>query len=730
MKIRTQLALLVAAVVIPVALLAGATTVQLWSLQREAYQERFLERVSGLRLALDAQLEATVRVLHALSASADLDVADDVPRVVQRFARLMTSNPSWIAIGIRDENGRLVASSTRAGAPPVPPPTGSGLLADPDFSDLVRLPDGTFVTYASVPIVREGRPRGVLYIGIAADGWLGFLRDYPISPRATLTLNDAHGGIIARTLHNDLWVGRRSSDAFMGRLTGLEEGSFQGVGLEGQRFYSAFSRSRISHWILSTGVPRDDVEADLRESTLAIVGGVTVTALVVALFAIWLGSRVIGAMRALQQAARSLTTPGVPMPSARLRIDEAETVRTALRHAGEQLAARDDRSSAALTREAAARAEAEQANAAKDEFLAMLGHELRNPLSAMKSAAALLAMPTARPAVHERSREVIDRQITRLTDLVDDMLDVARLNAGKIVLDRQLVDLAEIVRHVLESFKDAGRSMQLRVTADLQPAWVYADETRLEQIVANLFDNACKYTPAGGDVHIATHTDDSGVRLLVEDTGAGIAADLLPRVFDVFAQGVRTLERAEGGLGLGLTVVRRLVELHAGTVVVDSAGVGRGASFRVTLPLPTAAERASAPVPASPSRIGPLRIAIVEDNVDNRELTRLLLELEGHTVSSLGDGESGVEGILAEAPDLALVDIGLPGIDGFEVARRVRAAARPVATLLIALTGYGTPEDRQRALGAGFDGFLVKPFDLATFEATVAAMRPAGDGSA
>ena len=730
MKIRTQLALLVAAVVIPVAILAATTTAQLWSLQRDAYQERFLERVSALRLALDTQLEATLRVMHALSASTELDVPDDVPRVVERFSRLMTSNASWVTIGVRDADGRLVTSSTRAGIAPVPPPpASSGRLADPVFSDVCRLPDGTFVTYASVPIVREGQQRGELYIGVSALGWLSFLRDYPISPRATLTLNDDHGNIIARTLNNDRWVGTRASPAFIDRLAGHDEGSFRNTGLEGQRFYAAFSRSRLSHWVLSTGVPRDDVEADLRQSTSAIVGGVAITALVVALFAIWLGSRVIGAMTVLQASARALTSPGLTMPASRLSIDEAETVRAALSNAGELLAARDDRNSQALAREAEARADAERANAAKDEFLAMLGHELRNPLSAMKSAAALLAMPAARAAVHQRSREVIDRQINRLTDLVDDMLDVARLNAGKIVLDRRLVDLAQVVRHVVASFTDAGRGMHLRVSTELEPAWVFADETRLEQIVANLFDNACKYTPSGGSVRVATRSGDDGVQLVVDDSGVGIAPDLLPRVFDVFAQGVRTLERAEGGLGLGLTVVRRLVELHGGTVVASSDGIGRGATFRVVLPLPNEAERATTAPPAPGTGIDPLRILIVEDNDDNRELTRLLLELEGHTVSTVGDGESGVAVVIAERPDVALVDIGLPGIDGFEVARRLRAGPGAATTLLIALTGYGTPQDRQRAMAAGFDAFLVKPFDLANFEALVLATRPP-DGAA
>ena len=194
---------------------------------------------------------------------------------------------------------------------------------------------------------------------------------------------------------------------------------------------------------------------------------------------------------------------------------------------------------------------------------------------------------------------------------------------------------------------------------------------------------------------------------------------------------MRTLERAEGGLGLGLTVVRRLVELGTrGTVVASSMGIGRGAAFAVELPLPSTAERASAPAAGSQRSVGPLRILLVEDNDDNRELTRLLLELEGHAVSSVGNGESGVDAILAELPDVALVDIGLPGIDGFEVARRIRTSPGAVATLLVALTGYGTPEDRRRALAAGFDAFLVKPFDLALFETCVVTALSTRDGTA
>ena len=717
MKIRSQLTLLVLAVVIPVALLAAATTARLWSLQRVAYEERFLERVSALRLALDTRLDATTRVLRGMSGSADLDAPELPARFIARFDSLLASHPEWATVGVRDGEGRVVAARTRAGLSPVPPPAATAHdLRGPVVSDLTDVGGGTFVTYLSLPIVRGEAARGTLYVGISQHGWLDFLRSYPISERATLTLNDRNGLVIARTLNNERWVGTRAGAEFLEQIRNRDEGTSQIRGLEGQSFYIAFSRSRTSGWVLGTGVPRDDVEASLRDSTVVMVAGVIATGLAVALFAVWIGSRIIGAITSLSHAARQVATPGGPPPGGAIAIEEAETVRLALHQAAELLAARDAERDAAYAREAEARAEAERSNAAKDEFLAMLGHELRNPLSAVKSASALLALPNARPSVHQRSREVIVRQVGRLTDLVDDMLDVARLNSGKIVLERRVLDMADVVRHVLGSFQDAGRSMHLRIVAELAPAWVFADETRLEQIVSNLLDNACKYTPSGGSVRIETAIAGDSATLLVADDGSGIAADLLPRIFDVFAQGERTLERAQGGLGLGLTVVRRLVGLHGGAIAAASDGLGRGATFRVSLPAAAAAQRAAGTAAAPTQEATPMRIVVVEDNVDNRELMQLLLGMNGHAVSAVGDGESGVAAILGEAPQVAIVDIGLPGIDGYEVARRVRAAAGTPRPLLVAVTGYGTSEDREQALSTGFDAFLVKPFDIEAFE--------------
>jgi PAS domain S-box-containing protein len=354
-------------------------------------------------------------------------------------------------------------------------------------------------------------------------------------------------------------------------------------------------------------------------------------------------------------------------------------------------------------RQEAARAEAEAANRAKDEFLAMLGHELRNPLGAISSAAQVLALAEARGADTTRPREIIQRQVQHLTRLVDDLLDVSRVVAGKVVLRPQPVDLADVARRV--ATLHGGRHA---LTLHTRAVWVSADPTRLEQIVTNLLANAVKYTPAGGEIVVATGSEDTGAVLRVRDSGAGIPPELLPRVFDLFVQGDRTLERMGGGLGIGLTLVRRLVELHGGTVEAASAGSNRGSTFTVRLPA-LAAPAAADPVATSPGAGTPRRVLVVEDNDDAREMLTSLLALLGHEVHEARDGLTAVSEARRLRPDVALIDIGLPGLDGYEVARRVRADAPGVR--LVAVTGYGQPDDLARARAAGFDVHIVKPVD-------------------
>ncbi len=363
------------------------------------------------------------------------------------------------------------------------------------------------------------------------------------------------------------------------------------------------------------------------------------------------------------------------------------------------------------TREMEERKAAERKNHAKDEFLAMLGHELRNPLSAIASAAALIGLAGGGSEQLGRAAAIIERQTQHLSRIVDDLLDLSRAMSGKLLLNKQPLELATLVASCLDTYKATGRTDGYKLHVDLGPGTIHGDPTRIEQIVSNLVDNALKYTPSKGEVHITTESLGDAITLTVRDTGVGIGPELLPHVFDVFVQGAISLDRAQGGLGIGLALVRRLVELHGGTVSARSEGNGQGSTFVVRLPSMAAAE-APAPSVARPVANSKPVVLLIEDNDDGREMMATMLSACGHHIHHAADGAEGVRLAQDCRPDVALVDIGLPGIDGYEVARRLRTNADTCHIKLIALTGYGLANDQRRVLDAGFDMHLVKPVEI------------------
>jgi len=358
-----------------------------------------------------------------------------------------------------------------------------------------------------------------------------------------------------------------------------------------------------------------------------------------------------------------------------------------------------------------ARQAAETASRAKDEFLAMLGHELRNPIGAIRNSVDTLSAAYGRngDAAGEMLTAIISRQTEALAQLVDDLLDVTRLISGKMRLRKRVVDLSEFTGRALEALCAGGRAAQHSVRFDGEPVFVEGDPVRLEQIVTNLVDNALKYTPPGGEIAIAVERTGEVAQLRVRDNGQGIDPELLPRIFDLFAQGRQSLDRPHGGLGIGLTLVRRLAELHGGTVEVESAGSGRGSEFRVRLPARASSEGAAVEEAPGPRWMTPRHVLIAEDHADSRESLRLLLEASGHRVDVARGGDDAVELALSGSPELALIDIGLPGLDGYDVAREIRASDTSDSIYLVALTGYGQPLDRRRALRCGFNEHVVKP---------------------
>lgn len=370
----------------------------------------------------------------------------------------------------------------------------------------------------------------------------------------------------------------------------------------------------------------------------------------------------------------------------------------------------------------------DEANRRKDEFLAMLAHELRNPLAPIGNASAILSQML--PA-DERAHLVIGmikRQVKQLTRLVDDLLDVSRITQGRIQLEQRSVDLAGVITQALETVEPQLREKRhkLAVTASsYQPLYVQGDFARLVQCVGNILANAIKYTEPEGEVAVRTHGDERTAYIEVSDTGTGIAPELLPRIFDLFVQSERTLDRSQGGLGIGLAVVKRLIEMHKGEVSARSAGVGRGATFEIRLP--RIARPALADADAALFASAPRRVLIVDDNKDAANSLAMLLKLQGHETHVVYSAREALACVETFKPDVGLLDVGLPEMHGYELAKRLRAGPQMQGLRLVALTGYGQAEDRQRALAAGFDHHLVKPVDLDALERTLAGIS--ADGS-
>lgn len=360
-------------------------------------------------------------------------------------------------------------------------------------------------------------------------------------------------------------------------------------------------------------------------------------------------------------------------------------------------------------------AEAQEADKRKDEFLAMLAHELRNPLASVANAAALL-QAAGDKETHAWAAGVIERQTTQLAHLIDDLLDVSRITTGKIRLRRKIIDLAVVLDRACDSgqplMKERGHKLHCHYDHD--KLWLLADPTRMEQVILNLLTNAAKYTPQGGEIHLAASRVGQEILVTVKDNGMGIEPKRLPEMFQLFTQGERSIARSEGGLGIGLTIVEKLTEMHDGRVEASSDGPGHGSIFTVRLPA------AAVQLPAKPDKqpeisdpAKALRVLVVDDNVDSAVGLARLLGRAGHQVSLAYDGPEALEQARELTPEAIVLDIGLPTMDGYEVARLLRQEPWGSDTLLIAVTGYGQEEDRQRALYAGFDHHLVKPVDLA-----------------
>jgi signal transduction histidine kinase len=414
-----------------------------------------------------------------------------------------------------------------------------------------------------------------------------------------------------------------------------------------------------------------------------------------------IATRVIGAFTNVTlldrpTSARSLLSAVQAALRARLRQYQTRDQLEALRQAEEALRIRERQLYTADRR--------------KDEFLAMLAHELRNPMAPIRNASELLARMIPADPDMQATVGIVKRQITHLARLVDDLLDVSRITQGRIELQRRPIELADVIAQAMESVEPLMRERRHRVfvASSYEPLHVNADSARLVQCLANILTNSAKYTDSGGEIRVEERVESGWAVVSIADNGVGIPQELLPQIFDLFVQSDRSLDRSLGGLGIGLSVVQRLIEMHGGFVSASSPGPGCGAKFEIRLPLVAAPEASRAPQPPAPVRA--MRILVVDDNADAADSLTLLLKLDGHETESVYTPADALERAHTFAPEVILLDIGLPGMDGYEVARRIRS--RGSRARLVALTGYGQSEDVRRAREAGFDEHLVKPADL------------------
>lgn len=707
-----------AAVLMPVALFSAIALGLLMQSEREAAQRGVYETTKLVSVAVEREISAAESTLRVLASSEKLN-RGDLAGFHERAVRASAAGKWWIIL--YDASGQQLLNSRLPYGTPLPtravPGRTEQVLAARNLSVsnlYVGSASGKPVVTVDLPVFPETGGPYVLAQAFNPDHFNQALTATSPPGSWIIGLFDRTGTTIARSHRAAEFVGKPGNAQMLRMAREQGVGELRHPSREGIDIFDVFVRSPLSRWTVAVGVPVAELDSSAFWAVSVATFGLLATLAVGGWIAVLHGRRLSASIeRAAEKASRMGRGPVAP--EERLEIEELDSLHDALAKAnGDLLGEKDARSAAEAERaalyasEQEARALAEAQNKAKDDFLAMLGHELRNPLSAISGAVAVLKLQSRGKDLPGTSFDVIERQSQHLAHIVDDLLDVSRVMSGKIRLDRRPVDLAAKVRRVLGTLEAAGRTRQREIVLDLEEAWVDADLTRLDQIVSNLLVNALKYTPQGGKVCVSVKAEGDDAVLVVKDTGVGIEADLLPRIFDIFVQGTPTLDRAQGGLGIGLSLVKRLVALHDATIEAESPGTGMGSTF--TARFNRIAPPTDVPVAEPPLQAPQLtRVLVVEDNPDSRSTLVELLSLSGYDCVQAADGLEAVAVAPDARPDIGVLDIGLPGLTGYEVAMRLRADPRTKHMKLVALTGYGQDSDRQRSLAAGFDAHLVKP---------------------
>jgi signal transduction histidine kinase len=724
--LRTLLILLTGLGLLPLALL-GVWSIHAASEYQQREQERsMLDLARALSSAVDAELDGVVATLTGMARTPALAAGDLAG--FYAVARLQAqTQPEWLSVILTDGNGEMLLRTTAPfGAPAVP-------IADPAslrqalavrhavVGHVARGPSGRVALPVRVPVADAAGRLYVLTAVIRPDRLLRVIQRQVVPPGAVISVLDGSGLIVARSANHQARVGGPPSPTLT-RL--LREPRPEGVGasttLEGLEVTAAYTRLSRYGWTVAVGTPTALLRSAFLQSFAMYGMGIAGSLAACIALASLLAARMVRATRQLQAAASALGAGAtVTVPASRIR--EIRTMGEALAAAARQHTAHETERSRllaslreALEKQEHALAQAREAGRAKDEFLAVLGHELRNPLSPI--VASLDLMDLRDEASTKRERAVLRRQVNHLRRLVDDLLDVSRITSGKLQLELRPVNLADIVRQAVAAFP--GQQVALAAPTDV---WVLGDDSRLTQVLNNLLSNAARFGGASAQVMLTTLPGHAC--LAVSDTGVGMSAELLEHVFDPFFQAPQQLARRTGGLGLGLAIVRRIVELHGGRVSAHSAGPGQGSRFEVDLPLAQPAQTPADNVAAPPA---PAQLVLlVDDNEDAAVTSAALLRQIGHDVHVAHSAAEALALGRRHPPAVAILDIGLPDMDGYALAAALREEAGAAPLRLVALTGYGQKADVERARAAGFDVHLTKPASADDLRRALAPVVPA-----
>ncbi len=732
MRIRSHLLLLAAVVLLPGLLAATVAVVKVRDSARDTALRELRETVRATALLVDGEVQRSLGALGALGQSHHLQTGDFAALYAQAAA--VDRKPDvWTLV--LDDTGQQRMNTSQPHGAPLPPPAAQERVARAlqtqrlVVSDLIAGPaTGKLLTTLYLAAKPSPAGRFVVAQAFSVDHWAkaGIQPDGRAS--WIVAIIDRNGRFIWRSHRRDQYLGRQARPELVAAAAMASDGLIRHATLEGIESYDAFTHTALTGWTVAVAAPVPTIEAAATQAVVWLAAGAAMAFGLALLGATGLARVLLGAINTASDAARALGRGQTPLTPA-TPVAEVNTLNRALGAAAHLLAQEQARRKAVeqereqlLDNERLAREAAQQANLAKDKFLALLGHELRNPMAAIAGASDVLARSRADAAVQDRFLAVIQRQNRHMGRIVDDLLDVSRMLSGKLELQARPLDLAACVRSCIEALQVSGRGSGQRWRIEAQTVWVQADPVRLEQIVNNLAVNAMHFSPPGADVAVVVRAEPAFAVVQVSDSGPGVPAALLPHIFEPFVQGPPPAGQPAAGLGIGLALVKQLVELHGGEVSVRPGDGGVGATFSVRLPRITPPSLpAVAAAPTSHALHG-CQVLLVDDNADARAAIAQLLQAMGCRVREAADGAAALGMAAREVPDIIVMDLGLPDKSGLQVAAEMLALPALRRVALVALSGYGQRSDKEAVLAAGFVAHLVKPVAVDLLAETIRSL--------